>query len=75
MKEAASVDWLRYANVGANLKARELPNNITRVRFMRIWEIMKEKRDQILTIANRYGGWEVRIFGPIVRGEGKRHSD
>ena len=42
---------------------------------MRIDETLKEKRNQILTIANRYGARNVRIFGSIVRGEGKRDSD
>ena len=42
---------------------------------MRIDRTLKEKRDQILTIANRYGARNVRIFGSIVRGEGKRDSD
>ena len=75
MKDKDSVDYLRYANVDANLKAREIPNNITRIRFMKLGKILREKRDQILTIARQYGARNVRIFGSIARGEGKRDSD
>lgn len=42
---------------------------------MRIDETLKEKRNQILTIAKRYGAGKVRIFGSIARGEGKQDSD
>ena len=42
---------------------------------MRIDETLKEKRNQILTIAKRYGAGKVRIFGSIARDEGKRDSD
>jgi len=42
---------------------------------MKIDETLKEKRDQILTIARQYGAGKVRIFGSIARGEGKRDSD
>jgi len=75
MKGKDSVDYLRYANVDANLKAIEIPNNITRIRFMKIDKTLKEKRDQIFTIARQYGARNVRIFGSIARGEGKRDSD
>ena len=37
--------------------------------------ILKEKRDQILSIASKYGARKVRVFGSIARGEGKRDSD
>ena len=42
---------------------------------MRIDETLKEKRNQILTIAKRYGAGKVRIFGSIARDEGKQDSD
>jgi len=42
---------------------------------MKAYEIFKEKRDQIISIANRYGTRNVRIFGSIGRGKGKRDSD
>lgn len=42
---------------------------------MRIDETLKEKRNQILTIAKRYGAGKVRIFGSIARDEGKQGSD
>jgi len=42
---------------------------------MTIDEILKEKREQILSIARKYGARKVRIFGSIARGEGKPDSD
>jgi hypothetical protein len=42
---------------------------------MMINETLKEKRDEILNIASRYGAGNVRVFGSIARGEGRRDSD
>lgn len=42
---------------------------------MKIDKALKEKRDQIFAIARQYGARNVRIFGSIARGEGKRDSD
>ena len=42
---------------------------------MKIDKALKEKRDQILTIARQYGARNVRIFGSIARGEGEAASD
>lgn len=42
---------------------------------MKIDEILKEKRDEILNIATRYGARKIRIFGSILRGETKPNSD
>jgi len=42
---------------------------------MKIDKTLKEKRGQIFTIARQYGARNVRIFGSIARGEGKRDSD
>jgi predicted nucleotidyltransferase len=42
---------------------------------MMINETLKEKRDEILNIASRYGARNVRVFGSIARGEGRRDSD
>jgi predicted nucleotidyltransferase len=75
MKDKDSADRPRYANVDGNLKAREIADNIRRIRCMKIDKALKEKRDQILTIAGQYGARNVRIFGSIARGEGKRASD
>jgi predicted nucleotidyltransferase len=36
---------------------------------------LKDKRNDILRIAARYGARNVRIFGSIVRGEAKEDSD
>lgn len=36
---------------------------------------LKEKREAILRIAARHGARDVRIFGSLVRGEGRPDSD
>jgi predicted nucleotidyltransferase len=38
-------------------------------------ELLKEKRDEILTIAARRGVRSVRVFGSVARGEADEHSD
>jgi predicted nucleotidyltransferase len=75
MKDKDSAKYLRYASVNADLKATEIPNNIKRARFMRIDKALREKRDQILAIARQYGARNVRVFGSVAGGEGKRDSD
>jgi len=42
---------------------------------MSIDKTLREKRDQILAIARQHGARNVRVFGSIARGEGKRDSD
>jgi predicted nucleotidyltransferase len=42
---------------------------------MGIDKTLKEKRDQILAIARQHGARNVRVFGSLARGEGKRDSD
>lgn len=42
---------------------------------MEIVEILKEKRDEILRIAARYGASNVRVFGSVARGEANAQSD
>jgi predicted nucleotidyltransferase len=42
---------------------------------MEIDKTLREKRDQILAIARQHGARNVRVFGSIARGEGKRDSD
>jgi hypothetical protein len=38
-------------------------------------ELLKEKREDILRIATKYGAHNVRIFGSLARGEADEHSD
>lgn len=38
-------------------------------------EDLREKRDQILAIAERYGATNVRVFGSVVREEARPDSD
>ena len=42
---------------------------------MEIDKTLREKRDRILAIARQHGARNVRVFGSIARGEGKRDSD
>lgn len=42
---------------------------------MRVNELLKEKRDEILRIAAKHGARNVRIFGSMVRGEAGKESD
>ena len=42
---------------------------------MRVNELLKEKRDEILRIANKRGARNVRVFGSAARGEADEESD
>jgi predicted nucleotidyltransferase len=42
---------------------------------MGIEELLKERREEILQIAARYGAHNVRIFGSVARGEARPDSD
>jgi predicted nucleotidyltransferase len=42
---------------------------------MGIEQIIKQKREDILTIASRHGARKVRVFGSVVRGEARPDSD
>jgi predicted nucleotidyltransferase len=42
---------------------------------MSIDKTLRGKRDQILAIARQHGARNVRVFGSLARGEGKRSSD
>ena len=42
---------------------------------MTAMELLKEKRDEILRIAERHGARNIRVFGSIVRGEVTESSD
>ena len=42
---------------------------------MEIDELLKEKREQIITIAAKHGANNVRIFGSVARGEADEKSD
>jgi uncharacterized protein len=38
-------------------------------------ELLKTQREQILFLANKYGAYDVRIFGSLARGEARPDSD
>jgi len=42
---------------------------------MGLTELLREKRQEILTIAAKHGAYNVRIFGSVARGEADEHSD
>jgi hypothetical protein len=42
---------------------------------MAIEQTLKQKRDDILKIASRYGAKKIRVFGSVVRGEDRPDSD
>jgi predicted nucleotidyltransferase len=42
---------------------------------MNIYELLKVKREEILTVATKYGAYNVRIFGSVARQEADADSD
>ena len=42
---------------------------------MNIYEMLAAKREEILHIAAKYGAYNIRIFGSVVRGEADVDSD
>jgi uncharacterized protein len=42
---------------------------------MKIDALIKDKREEILSIASKYGAYNVRIFGSVSRGEADEESD
>jgi predicted nucleotidyltransferase len=42
---------------------------------MGIPEIISSQREQILTLANKYGASDVRVFGSVARGTADERSD
>ena len=42
---------------------------------MNVATVLKEKRHKIITIANRHGASNIRVFGSVVRNETDENSD
>ena len=42
---------------------------------MKIEELLKNRREQILEIARKHGVYDLRVFGSVARGEADEHSD
>ena len=42
---------------------------------MSLQELLKEKRQEILDLAEQHGAFNVRVFGSVVRGEDTPESD
>ena len=42
---------------------------------MKIEDLLKTRREQILEIAQKHGAYNLRVFGSVARGEGTEQSD
>lgn len=42
---------------------------------MKIDELLKSKRKEIIEIARKHGAYDLRVFGSLARGEGNEQSD
>ncbi len=42
---------------------------------MKIEELLKTRREQILEIARKHGAYNLRVFGSVARGEASEQSD
>lgn len=42
---------------------------------MNLYELVKQKREEILKVADKYGAYNVRIFGSVARKEANENSD
>ena len=42
---------------------------------MKIEELLKNRREQILEIARKHGVYDLRVFGSVARGEDRPDSD
>lgn len=42
---------------------------------MKIEELLRTRREQILEIARKHGAYDLRVFGSAARGEGNEQSD
>lgn len=43
--------------------------------IMKIYELLKNKRSEILLIASQHGAYNIRVFGSVARGEETDQSD
>jgi uncharacterized protein len=43
--------------------------------MMKLQQLLKEKREDILAVAARHGAFNVRVFGSVSRGEETENSD
>ena len=49
--------------------------DLNSVKKIKIYELLKNKRSDILSIANQHGAYNIRIFGSVARGEETEQSD
>jgi uncharacterized protein len=50
-------------------------NKMPQIIGLGIQDLLADKRAQILTIADRHGAYNVRVFGSVARGEANADSD
>jgi predicted nucleotidyltransferase len=49
--------------------------DLNSVKKIKIYELLKNKRSEILSIANQHGAYNIRVFGSVARGEETEQSD
>lgn len=42
---------------------------------MILLELIKQKRDEIISLADKYGAYNIRVFGSVARGQENENSD
>ncbi|RUT03403.1 DNA polymerase subunit beta [Dulcicalothrix desertica PCC 7102] len=52
-----------------------MPNYVKLKNKMSLKEIIKEKREEIINIADQHGAFNLRLFGSVARGEETEQSD
>jgi predicted nucleotidyltransferase len=69
-------NWFTTSKIFTDVKSKGSYNfRSLRRDGMKIEQLIKQKREEILHIAARYGGRNVRVFGSVARGEADERSD
>lgn len=42
---------------------------------MNIYDLIKSKKNEIITLADKHGAYNIRIFGSVARGQADENSD
>lgn len=65
-----------YFVMNAGIKVpRDLENPLLYNKPVKIEELLKTKREQILEICQKHGVYDLRVFGSLARGEESEQSD
>jgi len=57
------------------IRQREARSNIIRRQIRKITQNIQNRRDEIIALAKRYGGSNLRLFGSVARGDAVATSD